>query len=91
MKLSSKPLAMAYVPWQTFENVLDGSCGLSQGSIFEDLIFPFIGPQAACQADAKDCPMNGNRPQANPGNHQRNNMGRSWQTQNRSCGRRCGY
>ena len=48
MKLSSKPLAMAYVPWQTFENVLDGSCGLSQGSIFEDLIFPFIGPQAAC-------------------------------------------
>ncbi len=55
MKLSNKPLAMAYVPWQSFENVLDGSCGLSQGSIFEDLIFPFIGSQAACQATNNNC------------------------------------
>lgn len=50
MNLSNKPLAMAYVPWQQFENVLDASCGLSQGSIFEDLVFPFIGSQAACQS-----------------------------------------
>lgn len=50
MKLSNKPIAMAYVPWQTFENVLEAGCGLKQGSIFEDLIFPFVGSQAACQA-----------------------------------------
>lgn len=50
MNLSNKPIAMAYVPWQTFENVLDAGCGLAQGSIFEDLVFPFIGSQAACQA-----------------------------------------
>lgn len=50
MNLSNKPLAMAYVPWQTFENVMDGKCGLAQGSIFEDLIFPFVGSQAACQS-----------------------------------------
>lgn len=50
MSLSNKPLAMAYVPWQKFENVLDGNCGLEQGSIFEDLVFPFIGSQAACQS-----------------------------------------
>ena len=50
MNLSSKPLAMAYVPWQTFENVMNGDCGTKQGTIFEDLIFPFVGSQAACQA-----------------------------------------
>ena len=26
MNLSKKPLAMAYVPWQTFENVMEGEC-----------------------------------------------------------------
>ncbi len=57
MNLSNKPLAMAYVPWQPFENVLDANCGLEQGSIFEDLVFPFIGSQAACQA----------KPQMRPG------------------------
>lgn len=51
MNLSNKPLAMAYVPWQPFENVLEGGCGLKQGTIFEDLIFPFVGSQAACQAN----------------------------------------
>lgn len=50
MNLSSKPLAMAYVPWQTFENVMDGCAGVAHGTIFEDLVFPFIGAQAACQA-----------------------------------------
>lgn len=54
MNLSNKPLAMAYVPWQTFENVLDAGCGLNQGSIFEDLVFPFIGSQAACQAPRRN-------------------------------------
>jgi hypothetical protein len=50
MKLSNKPLAMAYVPWQVFENVMDAKCGLEQGSIFEDLVFPFVGSQTACQS-----------------------------------------
>lgn len=40
------PLAMAYVPWQPWQNVSDGARGLSQGTIFEELIFPFeyVGP-----------------------------------------------
>lgn len=50
MNLENKPLAMAYVPWQSFENVSEPSCGLAQGTIFEDLVFPFVGSQAACQA-----------------------------------------
>ena len=80
MKLSNKPLAMAYVPWQEFENVLECGCGLKQGTIFEDLIFPFVGSQAACQA----MKMSQHQQQkicgcinATPQNH--------------SMGRRCGY
>lgn len=60
MKLSNQPLAMAYVPWQPFENVLEGGCGLKQGTIFEDLIFPFVGPQAACQSK-RNAPQNYSR------------------------------
>ncbi len=66
MNLSQKPLAMAYVPWQEFENVLDAGCGLEQGTIFEDLIFPFMGAQAACQsiqtqpASKTNCPQRRN-------------------------------
>lgn len=79
MNLSNKPLAMAYVPWQSFENVMDGGCGLKQGTIFEDLIFPFVGPQAACQANnmssQKSCVHYGKQPY----------------TQNNSYGRRGSY
>ena len=32
MDLSNKPIAMAYVPWQSFENVMDGCSGLAQGT-----------------------------------------------------------
>ncbi len=83
MNLSNKPLAMAYVPWQEFENVLDAECGLAQATIFEDLIFPFIGSQAACQADCypnRPQPRSQQRPQPRP-------------QPNHSCGtgRRCGY
>lgn len=42
MNLSKKPLAMAYVPWQTFENVMEGECALRHGTIFEDLVFPLL-------------------------------------------------
>lgn len=61
MKLSNKPLAMAYVPWQPFENVMDAGCGLKHGTIFEDLIFPFVGSQAACQTK-KISPRQSSRP-----------------------------
>lgn len=80
MKLSNKPLAMAYVPWQPFENVLEAGCGLKQGTIFEDLIFPFVGSQAACQA--KKMPQ-----------QPRSNSCGCTQSKPQKCsyGRRCGY
>lgn len=83
MKLSNKPLAMAYVPWQPFENVMDAECGMKQGTIFEDLIFPFVGSQAACQAH----PMP-NKPNSNSCG--RYNTQQPF-NQNNSYGRRCGY
>ncbi len=43
-----KSLAMAYVPWQTWQHVMDGCNGLKHGSIFEELILPFEGTRAAC-------------------------------------------
>lgn len=92
MKLSNKPLAMAYVPWQPFENVMDAGCGLKHGTIFEDLIFPFVGSQAACQA--KKMPQ---KHSSNPcGRSQQETMypsyGYSQQQQSKcSYGRRCGY
>ncbi|MGN1205517.1 MAG: spore coat associated protein CotJA [Eubacterium sp.] len=41
-------LAIASVRWQTWKNVMDGGSGLIHGSIFEDLVLPFIGKKAAC-------------------------------------------
>ena len=41
-------LAIASVKWQTWKNVMDGGSGLAHGSIFEDLVLPFIGSKAAC-------------------------------------------
>lgn len=83
MNLSQKPLAMAYVPWQKFENVLDAGCGLNQGTIFEDLIFPFIGSQAACQSVQKPSPSQPSR------SGQRS--GCNCERAASSYGRRCGY
>lgn len=80
MKLSNKPLAMAYVPWQPFENALEAGCGLKQGTIFEDLIFPFVGAQAACQA--KKMPQ---QPHSNSCGCAQS------KPQKCSYGRRCGY
>lgn len=47
--LQGMPLAMAYVPWQSWQNVSDGSRGLSQGTIFEELIFPFEYAGKGCR------------------------------------------
>ncbi len=43
------PLAMAYVPWQSWQNVSDAARGLEQGSIFEELIFPFEYAGPGCR------------------------------------------
>ena len=60
-----KSLAMAYVPWQTWQNVMDGCGGLKHGTIFEDLVLPFEGVKAACacpshQRNEKNCNCNNN-------------------------------
>ncbi len=41
--LAGMPLAMAYVPWQKFEETYDPSTALCQGTIFPELDMPFTG------------------------------------------------
>ncbi|MEG0962987.1 MAG: spore coat associated protein CotJA [Lachnospiraceae bacterium] len=41
--LKSMPLAMAYVPWQTFNHVYDPDKALQCGTIFPELNLPFYG------------------------------------------------
>lgn len=40
------PLAMAYVPFQTWEKPYDMAAGLSRGTVFPSLDKPFIGKEA---------------------------------------------
>ncbi len=47
--LSDMPLAMAYVPWQTWKNVYDASNGLRKGTIFGELILPFLFASPVCR------------------------------------------
>ena len=47
--LSGMPLAMAYVPWQSWRNVYDAQTGLRKGTIFGELIFPFLYASPACR------------------------------------------
>lgn len=37
------PLAMAYVPWQTWQNIYDAEKGFCNGTIFQELNLPFKG------------------------------------------------
>lgn len=46
--IDSLPLAMAYVPMQKWRKVLDGCNGLSNGTIFEELILPYYGDRNSC-------------------------------------------
>lgn len=55
-----KSLAMAYVPWQKWENVMDGCNGLKNGTIFEDLVLSFEGTKAACSPFAHNTRNNNN-------------------------------
>ncbi len=41
--LSGLPLAMGYVPWQTFNNTMDLCKALQLGTIFPELNKPFCG------------------------------------------------
>ena len=41
------PVAMAYVPFQSWEKPYDMDAGLSRGTIFPSLDKPFIGREAA--------------------------------------------
>ena len=48
-QLQRMPLAMAYVPWQQWQNVYECSKGLEHGSIFEELILPFHHASRVCR------------------------------------------
>ena len=41
--LDDMPLAMAYVPWQKWQNIYDAEKGFHHGTIFQELHLPFEG------------------------------------------------
>lgn len=43
LKLASMPLAMAYVPWQKWQNIYKPENALCAGTIFQELDLPFTG------------------------------------------------
>lgn len=47
--LSSMPLAMAYVPWQRWENILEADRGFQCGTIFHDLRKPLEYKGGGCR------------------------------------------
>ena len=42
-ELNGMPIAMAYVPWQEWQNIYEAEKGFHQGTIFEELNKPFTG------------------------------------------------
>ena len=40
---NSMPIAMAYVPWQTWHSIYDTEKGFHCGTIFQELNLPFLG------------------------------------------------
>ncbi len=44
--MSTQALAMAYVPYQPWENIYDSDIALSRGTIFQGLDKPFLGWEA---------------------------------------------
>ena len=61
MNIDSKPIAMAYVPWQKWKDVVDPCKGLKQATIFNELVLPFIGSAAACNSQWNNHNNNINR------------------------------
>lgn len=49
MPLSEMPVAMAYVPWQTFGETFDLCKALQVGTIFPELCLPFCGIRRRCR------------------------------------------
>lgn len=47
MELNQKPLAMAYVPWQKWQNIYEPAKALTVGTIFQELDQPFTGKAPA--------------------------------------------
>ena len=47
--LRGMPLAMAYVPWQLWQNLYEPCRALERGTIFEDLDKPLRGKGGRCQ------------------------------------------
>ena len=47
--LSQFPLAMAYVPWQSWRHIYEAGKGFHRGTIFEELDLPFKG-KGGCNA-----------------------------------------
>ncbi len=86
-QLADMPLAMAYVPWQTWRNVYDGCKGLKNGSIFEELIFPFLFANPACREGSCRVGNSGNVMRSNDNSFQPRNSFR--QENPCGCGRRC--
>jgi hypothetical protein len=43
------PLAMSYIPMQQFNTTFDLSKGLECGTIFPELVKPFLGRRGACR------------------------------------------
>lgn len=41
--ITDMPLAMAYVPWQRWQNIYDAEKGFCRGTIFQELDLPFFG------------------------------------------------
>ena len=46
---SDTPIAMAYVPWQKWENIYEPCKGLEHGTIFRDLDKPFMWRGGRCR------------------------------------------
>ena len=47
--LKTLPIAMAYVPWQEFQNLYAAEKSLCRGTIFEELDKPFLGKGGCCK------------------------------------------
>ena len=48
MNRDDMPIAMCYVPWQKWQDVLEPEDSLEHGTIFTELALPFYGAAAAC-------------------------------------------
>ena len=47
--LKGVPVAMAYIPWQTFKDLYTAEKAFSRGTIFEELDKPFMGIGGCCK------------------------------------------